>query len=153
MTITTAQIRPVFTAGILLSLATPLFSQEFFREFGTSRTSGGIGRLTPSAEVFAGNSPTGHSPVASVDQQAVEDKYNFRLGLVDFIVAAGIGVEFNDNITLSNSNGISDIIIRPEINIEGIMRISELNTLRFGLGIGYAKYLNNTEFDSESASA
>ena len=150
MTITTAQIRPTLTVGILLSLAAPLFSQEFFREFGTSRTSGGIGRLTPSAEVFPGNSPSGHSPVASVDQQAVEDKYNFRLGLVDFIIAAGVGVEFNDNITLSNSNELSDIIIRPEVNIEGVMRISELNTLRFGLGIGYAKYLNNSEFDSES---
>jgi hypothetical protein len=150
MNILKGRISPVIAASALLSLAVPAFSQEFFREFGTSRSSGGIGRITPSAEVFSGNSPDGLSPVDAVDQSAVDEKYNFRLGLVDFVIAAGIGVEFNDNITLSNSNQISDIVIRPELNIEGILRVSELNTLRFGLGLGYAKYIDNSQFDSES---
>jgi hypothetical protein len=150
MKILAGRICPLITAGALLAVAAPAFAQEFFREFGTSRSSGGIGRLTPSADVFSGNNPSGLSPVDSVDQSAVEDKYNFRLGLVDFVVAAGLGVEFNDNITLSSSNELSDIIVRPEVNIEGILRVSELNTLRFGIGIGYAKYINHSEFDSDS---
>ena len=149
MKILTSRISPILAAGTLIALAQPAFTQEFFREFGTSRSSGGIGRITPSAEVFSGNSPSGLSPVDAVDQGAVEEKYNFRLGLVDFVVAAGIGVEFNDNITLASSNEISDIIIRPEINIEGVLRVSELNTLRFGLGLGYAKYVDHSEFDSD----
>ncbi len=150
MKILAGRIYPVLTAGALLCIASPAYSLEFFREFGTSRSSSGIGRLTPSAGVFAGNSPDGLSPVDAVDQQAVEEKYNFRLGLVDFVIAAGIGVEFNDNITLSHSNELSDIVLRPEVNIEGILRVSELNTLRFGIGLGYAKYLSHSEFDSES---
>jgi hypothetical protein len=150
MKILNGPISPAIIAGALVFLTSSAFSQEFFREFGTSRSSGGIGRLTPSSEVFSGNSPSGLSPVDAVDQSAVEEKYNFRLGLVDFVVAAGIGVEFNDNITLSSSDEISDIIIRPEVNIEGVLRVSELNTLRFGLGLGYAKYVDNSQFDSDS---
>lgn len=150
MNILKGRISPLIAAGALLSVTIPAFSQEFFREFGTSRSSGGIGRITPSADVFSGNSPDGLSPVDAVDQSAVEEKYNFRLGLVDFIIAAGIGVEFNDNITLSNSNEVSDIIIRPEVNIEGVLRLSELNTLRFGIGLGYAKYIDHSQFDSDS---
>ena len=150
MKILTSRISPFLAAGTLIALAGSSFGQEFFREFGTSRSSGGIGRITPSAEVFSGNSPGGLSPVDAVDQSAVEEKYNFRLGLVDFIVAAGVGVEFNDNITLASSDEISDIIIRPEFNIDGVLRVSELNTLRFGLGLGYAKYIDNSQFDSDS---
>ncbi len=150
MKILATRVSPILVAGALLSFAGPVFSQEFFREFGTSRSSSGIGRLSPSADVFTGNTPDGMSPVNSLNPQEVDQAYNFRLGLVDFVIAAGIGVEFNDNITLSNSNELSDIILRPEINIEGILRLSELNTLRFGLGLGYAKYLSHSEFDSES---
>jgi hypothetical protein len=147
MSILSRRISPLSVAGVVVFTALPVFSQEFFREFGTSRTSGGIGRLTPAAEVFSGNTHSGLSSAGGLNETSDEEKYNFRIGLIDFVLAAGIGVEFNDNITLANSNEISDIIIRPEVNIEGIMRFSELNTLRFGLGVGYAKYIDNSQFD------
>ena len=140
------------TSAITL-IATAASAQEFFREFGTSRTSGGIGRLSPSAEVFEGNDPDGLSPIDSLDPMTEtfeEEDYNFRLGNVDFILAAGLGVEFNDNITLSNQDRLSDIIFRPSLDIEGVWRISENNRLRFGLGLSYAKYLDHDEYDSES---
>lgn len=150
MSILSCRISPSFFATAVLMTAIPVYSQEFFREFGTSRTSGGIGRITPSAEVFSGNIHGGPLSDGFLNETADEEKYNLRIGLIDFVLAAGIGVEFNDNITLANSDEISDIIIRPEVNIEGIVRFSELNTLRFGLGIGYAKYIDNSQFDSES---
>ena len=150
MSILSSRISPLAFMGTVVLTAFPAYSQEFFREFGTSRTSGGIGRITPAAEVFSGNTHGGLSGTGGLSETSDEEKYNFRIGLIDFVLAAGLGVEFNDNITLANSNEISDIIIRPEVNIEGIMRFSELNTLRFGLGIGYAKYIDNCQFDSES---
>ena len=126
-------------------------SQEYFREFGTSRTSGGIGRLSPGGEVFTGNDPQGLSPIVPFeDVRAEEETYNFRLGNVDFIVAAGLGIEFNDNINLSESDRRADIIFRPTLDLEGVWRFSESNRMRFGLGIGYAKYLSHDEYDSES---
>jgi hypothetical protein len=140
----------IITCAIIWS-GTFAHAQEFFREFGSSRTSGGIGRLSPAAEVFAGNNPEGLSPISPVDENSDEDDvYNFRLGNVDFVVAAGLGLEFNDNITLANHDRLSDLILRPELDIEGIWRISDSNRLRFGVGLSYAKYLSHDEYDSDS---
>lgn len=135
-------------------------AQEFFREFGTSRTSGGGGRLTPSGggigmlspapDVFTGNDPAGLPGIEPVDQLSEEENYNIRIGNLDLIFALGLGVEFNDNITLANTDRISDIIFRPQLDIEGLWRISENNKIKFGLGISYAKYMEHSEFDSDS---
>ena len=126
-------------------------AQEYFREFGTSRSSGGFGRLSPAAEVFTGNNPDGLSPISPVEENSESDDiYNFRLGNVDFVVAAGLGLEFNDNINLSEHDRLSDMILRPELDIEGIWRTSESSRLRFGVGLSYAKYLSHSEYDSES---
>lgn len=138
------------TCVVISFLASAASAQEYFREFGTSRSSGGIGRLTPSVDVFEGNDPSGLSPIAPVNDLETEEDYNFRLGNLDFIVAAGLGVEFNDNINLSENDRQSDIIFRPTLDIEGMWRFSETSRLRFGVGISYAKYLDHDEYDSES---
>jgi hypothetical protein len=146
------RILPITSAVTLISAATA-FSQEFFREFGTSRTSSGIGRLTPGAEVFEGNDPGGLSPLDRMDplSDSLQDEdYNFRLGNVDFIVAAGLGVEFNDNINLAEHDRLSDIIFRPSLDIEGVWRISDTNRLRFGVGLSYALYTDHSEYNSDS---
>ncbi len=142
-----AKITPI---ACLLAFAAPMSrAQEYFRDFGSSKTSSGSFRLTPGAEVFSGNSPEGLSPIAPAADSTAEDNYNFRLGDFDFTLAAGLGLEFNDNIALANKDRVSDIIIRPELDIEGILRISESNRIRIGVGIGYAKYIKHSEFDSE----
>jgi len=66
------------------------------------------------------------------------------------VVAAGIGVEFNDNINLSEHDRLSDIILRPSLDVEGVWRISDTNRIRFGVGLSYAKYLDHSEYDSDS---
>ena len=125
-------------------------AQEFFRDFGSSRSSSGIGRLAPGADVFIGNSPNGIEPLTDADVQASEGTYNMKLGMLEMSVALGVGFEFNDNITLSENNQISDIIFRPQLDLEGVIRFSETNRLRIGFGISYAKYFNHSEFDSDS---
>jgi len=109
--------------------------------------------MSPGAEVFSGNDPNGLSPIDSMGplgEEAREEDYNFRIGNVDFVLAAGIGVEFNDNIMLSDHDRLSDIILRPSLDLEGVWRISENNRIRFGVGLSYAKYLDHDEFDSDS---
>ena len=125
-------------------------AQEYFRDFGSSRSSGGIGRLGPGSEVFLGNSPNGIEPV-SEEELAKDDKnYNIRIGSLDLSLAAGVGFEFNDNITLSEFNRQSDIIFRPQFDIEGALRFSETSRLRIGIGLSYAKYFDHSNFDSDS---
>ena len=77
-----------------------------------------------------------------------DEKYNLAVGPLRFNVAAGVGVEFNDNINLSDHGRESDIIIRPSINLDSVWALSDLNTLRFSLGLGYARYLYHPQYNT-----
>lgn len=138
----------------ILSIASGTFAQEFFRDLGPSRSSGGFGPVFPSEYSYEDTSPYGLAPLRpgldlNVAQAAEEaDRYNFAIGPVQFGLAAGIGFEFNDNITLAENDTLSDVIFRPFLDIQGIWRLSELNTLRLSVGVSYAKYFNNPQFDS-----
>ncbi|MHA3769900.1 hypothetical protein ACXR0O_00005 [Verrucomicrobiota bacterium sgz303538] len=142
--------------GSLLSLAgaaviaVPITgpAQEFFRELGTSRSSGGIGPVQPTEYSYRDASPSG---LARLDPEAAakdEDLYNFALGPIRFRLAAGLGAEFNDNITLSDDNREADVILRPSLNLDAEWQLSEMNTLHLSLGASYAKYLSHSEFDT-----
>src|SRR5882724_6835040 len=99
---------------VVLTVAKPPTShgQDFFRNLGTSRSSGGIGPVTPSDYTYEDSSPSGLKPLRpgqdlSVTEEAEEtDKYNFALGNFRFGFALGVGLEFNDNIKLSQNDRI-----------------------------------------------
>ena len=121
---------------------------------GTSRSSGGIGPVTPSDYTYEDSSPSGLKPLRpgqdlSVPEESEEtDKYNFAVGNFRFGFAVGIGFEFNDNINLSDHDRQSDIIFRPVANIDSEWRLSDLNTLRFNVGLSYAKYFDHSQYDT-----
>ncbi len=76
--------------------------------------------------------------------------YNLLVGPVRFRFSATVGVEYNDNINLSqHDEKEDDVIWRPQINFDAIWPITQLNTLRFDLGLGYSIYTmhpaNNTD--------
>ena len=146
MKILSGRIIPILGSVSLLAAGTAM-AQEYFRDFGSSRSSGGIGRLGPGSEVFLGNSPNGIEPLTDADITQDEKNYNIRIGKLDLSLAAGIGIEFNDNIALSEFNRQSDIIFRPTFDIEGAIRFSETNRLRLGVGLSYAKYLDHSQYD------
>ncbi len=80
-----------------------------------------------------------------------EPNYNLRLGPMDFSVSVGVSGEWNDNIDLAPSGQeLEDFIIRPFANVDGIWRLSDLNTLRLSVGLSYNYYLDNSQYDSES---
>lgn len=92
-------------------------------------------------------SPRQISPVVQLNPQE-EERYNLLIGAVRFNLAAGAGLEWNDNIALSDNNRQDDLIFRPSLQLETVWPISELNTLRFSLGLSYAKYFEHSEFDT-----
>jgi hypothetical protein len=69
--------------------------------------------------------------------------YNLLLGPVRFRFSITTGIEYNDNINLSENNKQSDVIIRPQFNIDAIWPVTQLNTLRLDLGLGYSFYLDH----------
>ncbi len=147
-----------FTALLLLAPAMDLRAQDYFREMDTQQyvPAPAPQAIYPAVDLGMPSSET-DGFMATDSYEAVlpplpeeEDQYNMALGPVRFNLAAGIGVEFNDNIALSPSGSEkSDIIIRPSITADATWRLSELNTLRFSLGLSYAKYLENSQYDTE----
>jgi hypothetical protein len=76
--------------------------------------------------------------------------YNLQLGPVLARFSASLGLEFNDNITLSQTSRESDLIVRPSLEANVAWQASELNALRLDLGIGYAAYVSHSQFDTQS---
>jgi len=149
MKILSGRIIPILGSLTLLAAGSAK-GQEYFRDFGTSRSSGGIGRLGPGSEVFLGNTQNGIEPVVDSELAKDERNYNIRIGIVDLLLAAGFAFEVNDNIALSEFNRQSDIVFRPQFDIEGSIRFSENSRLRLGVGLSYAKYLTHNQYDSDS---
>lgn len=124
-------------------------AQEYFREYGTSLSSGGIGPGVMASDYsYRDISLSGMNEPDLEEQARQDDQHNFAIGPVRFGMAIGFGVEFNDNITYSDDNRESDIILRPSFSLDMSWEMSELNTLRFSLGASYAKYLNNDQYDT-----
>ncbi len=71
--------------------------------------------------------------------------YNLMMGPVRLRVSATVGVEYNDNINFAEVNTQDDVIIRPNVDIDAIWPVTQLNTLRLDLGLGYAFYLDHSE--------
>jgi hypothetical protein len=124
-------------------------AQEFFREYGTSRSSGGIGPVVASDYSYQDVSPSDLAPIDPDHLTEGRAEPNFKIGDVRFTMAVGVGVEFNDNVNLSQYHRQSDIIIRPSISLDAYMRLSDRNILRFSLGVGYARYLDHTEYNTD----
>lgn len=70
--------------------------------------------------------------------------YNLLLGPIRFRVSATLGVEYNDNINLSEVNEQEDFILRPQLTLNALWPVTQLNTLTFDLGLGYAWYLDHS---------
>src|SRR5690349_2125567 len=88
---------------------------------------------------------------AEARHQSIENiPYNLLLGPVRFRFSITMGVEYNDNINLAEVNKESDVILRPQINVNAIWPVTQLNTLRLDLGIGYAFYLEHSEFNNNA---
>lgn len=136
-----------FLAAVAASCSS-LCAQDYFRDFGTSRSSGGIGPVSPTEYTYQDTRPSALRPVTALNETEEQAQYNFALGPIRFGVAAGFGVEFNDNITLAHDDRESDIILRPLLNLDLAWPVTEAVTLKLQLGVSYAKYLEHDIYDT-----
>jgi hypothetical protein len=70
--------------------------------------------------------------------------YNLIVGPVRFRVSATMGIEYNDNINYAEVNKQEDVILHPQLNVDAIWPITQINTLTLDLGIGYSIYLDHS---------
>jgi hypothetical protein len=81
-------------------------------------------------------------------KQAIDrNLYNLKAGPVLMRFGALMGVEFNDNPNLVEEGRKGDLIFHPEVSVNTLWALNPRNALAFDLGVGYRKYINNTELD------
>jgi hypothetical protein len=74
--------------------------------------------------------------------------YNLLVGPVRFRFSATAGIEYNDNINVADVETQEDFIFRPQVNFNALWPITQLNTLRFDIGVGYGFYLDHSEYNT-----
>jgi hypothetical protein len=74
--------------------------------------------------------------------------YNLLAGPVRFRFSATAGFEYNDNINVADVETQEDFIFRPQVNFNALWPITQLNTLRFDIGVGYGFYLDHSEYNT-----
>src|SRR5687768_14149773 len=89
----------LISAAVVMS-ATATRAELFFREVGLARSPLGIGAMTSSEFLSTGPVTTMLDPTPA-EQAHRENRYNFAIGPIRFALAAGIGLEWNDNITFA----------------------------------------------------
>lgn len=122
----------------------------------------GIGR----AQDAVRPSLAGEAAAEARRQQIDKIPYNLQLGPMKFRLSATFGVEYNDNINLAEDASYAfpspsgpivitteaqdSIILRPQININALWPITQLNTFKLDLGIGYSFYLDHSSYNTNS---
>jgi len=104
---------------------------------------------------------------AEARRQAIDKiPYNLQLGPIKFRFSATLGFEYNDNVNLAEDGSFivlspsgpitlmtesqSDWIVRPQVNLNALWPITQLNTLKFDIGVGYAFYLDNSDYNTNA---
>ena len=97
--------------------------------------------------------PSGMSSLAADARQEQTSKLRgefMRFGPVKVDTSVQMGLEVNDNVGLSEFNRKGDLIFRPRVNLDSEWQVTRLNTIRLGLSLSYAKYLNNSRLDTQA---
>lgn len=73
---------------------------------------------------------------------------NVDLGFASLLVGAALTLELNDKVNYSDFDAQEDIIVRPSGSVAGSVPFSQANAFYITLGIGYAKYLRYSQYDT-----
>ena len=95
-------------------------------------------------------SSTGSDAAAMRKDMSIPLRHNMKLGPVLFDASTSLEVEFNDNIGISEHDRESDVVFRPNLNVDAMWRVSKLNTLHLSLGIGVATYVKHHDLNSRN---
>ncbi len=78
---------------------------------------------------------------------AMRSAYGIEEAPITYRLGAGIDLDYNDNVFLTEDDTESDIVFRPQLRLAAFWNLTELNTLSLEVVAGYEKYLNNSELD------
>ena len=85
------------------------------------------------------------SAAARRSAATTEGYYNLKLGLAAWRFGAGLGLEYNDNVTYENNTKEGDFIFRPNFTTQMLLPVSDQNSINLNVGAGYSAYVEHTE--------
>src|SRR5207244_2470700 len=113
-----------------------------------------LSTLIASADIYAQDairpSLAGQQASDARQEDVSRIPYNLLLGPVRFRVGASVTAEYNDNVTYAENNTQDDFIITPNLSLDAIWPVTQLNTLRLDLGVGYSFYLDHSQYDTDT---
>jgi hypothetical protein len=98
------------------------------------------GLSVPAQEALQ-NSLTGESVSAARDKQMQSQDYTFKNGDFRLLVLPSLGVEWNDNVNLSDTNKLDDYIVTPAVGMTASYPFTQRNLLFVDISVGYDRYL------------
>jgi len=108
-----------------------------------------FGALRASAQDAVRPSLAGEEAAEARRQDIEHIPYNLVTGAIRYRISATLGFEYNDNVNLSENRPESDFIIHPQVTINALWPVTQLNTLRLDIGLGYAFYLDHSGQDTK----
>ena len=104
--------------------------------------------LTGAGQEAVRASLAGQEALEARKRAAKAQYYNVKVGNLALQWGTQLRTEFNDNVFYEEANTRPDLILRPQLNVLSAWALTDKNRLNLSLGVGYAKYLSNTELDS-----
>lgn len=106
-----------------------------------------LSRLAGQAQTRS--SLAGEEAAQALKRSIAAEEYNLSAGPVRFRIEAGVRLGYTDNVFISDENRREDFLVNPEVVLGASWPITELNTLRLSLGLGYEWFANNTVLNSD----
>ncbi len=103
--------------------------------------------LASAQELFRHTVPREEN-LESAEIQTENLPYTIKKGEFRLLATPSLELDWVDNVNLSHHNAISDVILRPLLQLDGSYPLTHRNLLRFSVGVGYDIYLDHSEFDA-----
>jgi len=104
----------------------------------------------PVGQAQTRGSLAGEEAAQALKKSIADEEYNLAYGPVRFQTQGSLGLSYTDNVFFSEKNRREDFLVNPQVDLRALWPITELNTLRLSLGLGYEWYLNNTVLNSDA---
>jgi len=80
---------------------------------------------------------------------AETEQYNLRYGQMRFKTSSTLAVSYTDNVFYSHEQR-DDFLVNPQVTLDALWPVTELNALRLSLGLGYEWYAKNSQLNADA---